>query len=730
MNYSPFQSPDVWKSALLTLPDTSYFELMRSVFGNVKTPFNKQRLVEDLAVFLSRKEIQETVALYIDETDAKIIAAIATLEEPAPGELETFFAGEFSYGELHSILLNLEERLILYRYQSKDARGREVRHISLNPLLEPILVPIIADKGSLFPSQPLDDSGTALDDTALDDTALDDTALDDTALDDRLLAALFAFAAGETEFFKAEGGIRKKILDDGRNFFPGLDLESLIGGLQALGLLQQHEEGLAGGLAIDESKLRYFKGLSFTARREYIAAGICIDKNPPKTPQGAYSRGRLQTLVRLIHTVLDTLRPDRQYPKSTLKRIADILERGGIERANPYGRPWAASWGADTGVVSAPGVFDTMLEALQIVGLLGALTPGEAEGRYVRYPPREAKPSDADSASSAVIAMDTAFSCILYPEICFEDALELASFSMVRETGTTVRFEMTRESVVRGFDRGLDADTMLSLLDRLSLNQVEQNLRWTLKDWETRYAGVSLYQGLVLTLAEDRRYLAEAEPVASLVARTVAPGVYLLSASERAGAIQTLHRAGIDIVAQPSTVTDAVSGEWRSPYPAPESAKPYKLFPEADAELSSRSTEKAEQYKERFRTSLGGLSLTKAERDELTARIERRLILNESQLVGISVRYEKLEARGLDYVGKTSIAKQAITAKQLIEIMWANPDGAINRVVGKPEALEKSGGDTLLVLTPVPGGTPDDVIRLPLGKISLLRRIKQSIFGE
>jgi hypothetical protein len=210
--------------------------------------------------------------------------------------------------------------------------------------------------------------------------------------------------------------------------------------------------------------------------------------------------------------------------------------------------------------------------------------------------------------------------------------------------------------------------------------------------------------------------------------------VYLLSANEKAGAVQALHKAGIDIIAQPSPVQGAGIGERHSPYPPLGSTPRYSgenLFPET-SDYSPRNMEKAEQYKERFRASLGKLSLTKGERDELAARIERRLILNESQLAGVSVRYEKLEARGLDYVGKTSIAKQAIASKQLIEITWSNPDGAMIRVIGTPEALEKSGGETLLVLNPVPQGTlvPGELIRLPLGKIGLLRRIKQSIFGE
>jgi hypothetical protein len=289
---------------------------------------------------------------------------------------------------------------------------------------------------------------------------------------------------------------------------------------------------------------------------------------------------------------------------------------------------------------------------------------------------------------------------------------------------------------------------MITLLDRLSGNRLDQNLHWTMKDWEARYSGVSLYQGIVLTLSEDRQYLAEAEPVASLISRTLLPGVYLLSVAEKTGAIQALHKAGIDIIAQPpqpiasfpgtSGIAEntAFRGDRHSPYP-PQSV--FCFHPNGfrldlspgnavhHTEILCPNEEKKEQYKDRFRSALEKLSITKGERDELAARIERRLILNESQLVGVSVRYEKLEARGLDYVGKTSIAKQAITSKQLIEIMWSNQDGEMNRVIGIPEAMEKSGGETLLVLNPVP---PGGVIRLPLGKISLLRRIKQSIFGE
>jgi hypothetical protein len=91
MNDSIFRSVEFWKSALLTMPDNSFFELLRSVFGKIKTPFNKQQLLKDLEIFLLREDIQKTIAAYIDENDSKIIAAVSLFGEAVPGDLEDSF---------------------------------------------------------------------------------------------------------------------------------------------------------------------------------------------------------------------------------------------------------------------------------------------------------------------------------------------------------------------------------------------------------------------------------------------------------------------------------------------------------------------------------------------------------------------------------------------------------------------------------------------------------------
>ncbi|MDR2617959.1 MAG: hypothetical protein LBC62_03720 [Treponema sp.] len=691
---SCFRPVEEWKSALMTLQDSNFFELMRSIFGNIKTPFNKQRLMDDLFALLSREEIRQTIAGYIDKQDHKIIAAVALLREPEHKDLERFFSGELAYAELHSLLLNLEERLILYQVNDGESR-----RLALNPVLEPVLAPFIAKSGVLFPSQAAKDGDEGKKGPAF-------------IADGRILAALFAFISEEEEFFKTEGGIRKKVIDEGKQFFQSLDLNLAAGALQQLGLFRAEGERFVP----ETGRIRDFACLNPRERREYWAAGIYLYLTGSGDEGFGLSRNRIQAAASFIRRFCGALDQKRRYPGTTLRRIAEILQQ------ESFSGPGAWRYGLLD--AKAQPVFEPLLDALGKTGML------VENGNYWKAPSFSSP--GAETAEGAAIVMNSSFSFVLYPEISFADALALSAFCSV--TGTTgTSLELTRSSAVRGFNQGIDSEAMMELLKRLSLNRLGDNLEWTLKDWESRYSAVSLHQGVVLTLAGDRRYLAEAEPVASLIRKTLAPGVYLLDADESGEAVAALKKAGVDIIAQPSGQAE------RKKTPKPNSGV-FSAFPsldglEAPLFLSGTSPggtvkkQPAQSIQEKFLTRLKGMRLSKAERDELEARIERRLVLTESQLEGASVKYEKLEARGLDYVGKTVIAKQAIASGSLLEVTWPRPGGGTNTTTGIPSALEKKEGESVLILKPL-SQEEDREIRLPLGKISLLRRIKQSIFGE
>jgi hypothetical protein len=325
----------------------------------------------------------------------------------------------------------------------------------------------------------------------------------------------------------------------------------------------------------------------------------------------------------------------------------------------------------------------------------------------------------------------------------------------------------------------MNAAFMLRILEKMSLNRLDKNVGWTLSDWEKRYSGVSLYQGIVLCLAPDMRYLAgtggsgepliagdpdyipnieppvSAGPLAPFVKRVLAPGVYLLSASGKDEIFDALEKAGVSIIAQPKETMKSSGYAPRHPVFPPLANEVFynpafvQLNPGAD-QAPEINLEQSESIKERFRRILKGKHLPKPEFDELTARIERSMIVSESQLESVSVKYEKLEARGLDYTGKVAIAKQAASSGSVVEVFRSHADGSNKKILGVPEKLEKSSGEIVLVLKvlyekdktdeapesemPVKAEgqekNPDPSVKIPLGKISLIRRIKQSIFEE
>lgn len=710
MNWSGFRSVDEWKAALSMLPDGPFFDLMRGYLGTIKTPFSKQKLLDDLSSLLSRSDIQHLLSSYIDETDRLVIAAIAVLNEPAPSELALFFEGDFSFAELHAILLNLEERLLVYRYTDKDQH-----RLALNPVLRPVLEPVTQNRQILFPCMPLEDEPH------------DKAAVSHSIPADFLLAAFLSFVYSRPDLLKISGELKKKYREEAVRLLPGIDIESLMGALLNLGLLREEDNSIVP----DDERNTAFSRLDRMDRALYLTAGRLYHTVHPAGESRRLSRERLQSWAVLIRSFLEKLDPGFCYPESSIFRIMDIVERS----CAPSRRRWDAHTNPLYELRSGmePLAFrKALVSALCSDGLLQHDPDG-----YSLVP----VPLGTPDAGHKVLVMDAAFSCIVYPEIDFQDLLVLIRFCSLKELGRTMHLEITRDSAVHGFNSSQDAESMIKLLTQLSGVPVDQSLRWSLDEWWKRYKGISLYKGMVLTLAADRRYIAEAEPLASLIRCTLAPGVYLLNVDDENEVIPALNKLGADIIALPQnndTALSESSGQ-RSVFQPLERRRervrahtvtkdPLKgvLADNSQAKLQL-DEDRIQKQIDHFTQLLEKKRLPRESHDELASRIERRLIVSEAQLVAEAVRFEKLEAKGLDYVGKVRVTEQAMTSGSLLEIFWRGSKGEPNRALGTPLALDKSGGELVLVLSPAPRG---EKLRLPLGKISLLRRIKRSIFGE
>jgi hypothetical protein len=700
-----FRSVEQWKTAVITLPDTQFFDLVRSILGNIQSPFNKQRLLDDLAAFLLKKDAQETIAAYIDEDDHKIIAAISVLNEPDLRELASFFSGEYTYAKTASLAINLEERLIVYGIGES---GR----LSLNPLLKKILMPFAADTEILFPYT----------------RAVDSKERPANVFDDVFLASFITLIAPEKHITRGDGAPHKILLRKIQRVFPvkGDEVKVFVSALRRIGLLTEDTFNYS------MKKLQDFAGLTEEERFEYCAAGLYIslteDAEIALSPQKNYIRH----VASIAASLLDALDTDKIYPAQTLRRLICVKRT-----AQSGGRcPGGAA------VLNKPLVPAVLLEAMEKTGLL---LKG-ADGYRKRMTGTGVRAGSIVDANDPVIAFNSLFSFVLLPEITFRNIISLAPFCEVAGGNGPVQFKLTQTSAVRGLNNGINGRTMFEILKKLSAARIDPALERTLDDWEKRYAEVVVVEGICVVLSEERRYMAQTELLAPHILLNPSPGVYLLDFTEKDEAVAALKKAGVEIVSAPRLPTKSASFLQKKAQPffvsfphqtaaaagqADRQASP-AVPPQADGSVYSS----AEEHKNRFRAMLDGLNSARLEREELAARIDRKLVISPAQLNGDFMRYEKREACGLDYAGKLALAKQALLSNEILEIITQDAGGTEKYIRGTPLALEKTDNETILSVKLLDQNEFDDnttasgCIKVSMGKIRVIRRVKRSIFAR
>ena len=128
-----------WKEAFSSLPDKQFFNTVRLYLGEVKTPYNKQKLIEALSSFLRKKEIQQNVVSLLCAQDRQIVSCINYVPNMTEVKLADLFRGSDVAPLLHERLVNLEERLSVFRY-----RNERDGVYGVNPLLDDEIASVVS----------------------------------------------------------------------------------------------------------------------------------------------------------------------------------------------------------------------------------------------------------------------------------------------------------------------------------------------------------------------------------------------------------------------------------------------------------------------------------------------------------------------------------------------------------------------------------------------------------
>lgn len=654
-----------WRRLMLTLPDSLFFDIVRNYTGTFRTPFNKHTLIKRLEAFFLREETMERIFAFISPRDAEVLEAVRFFGEPPLKTILLFFGREEGERDLRHELLNLEYRLLVIT----DSEEEE-RKLRLNPLLRDDLEERALGPEVLFPSRPAEKTFDSL-----------------PWLQDTTVVGFLAFFDQNRTVLKSDGSLKKRPSDRLNECFPGIFAPTPAGrrgdmcirALRSLGLLLREGENLVP----QWNKLDRFVKLPRKDRLCYYWS---------RAIQGRVNQG--VRYAELMKGVIDGLVPGRNYPRASLLRfITGMYMKHGLPGPDPK---------QFIGLLSALGIVEDREEGLQITSKL-----------FVE-----------ETDSPETVLFQPNMQITVKPEAPPAYLIPAARSADLQRADLYIQFEIHKGSFNRILRAGWSAEDFIKTFDKAG-SGIPANLKALLAEWEQEYRRVQLFDGIVLTVAEEVRHLVEHDSgVRRWIRHTVAPGVYLFSREEYRQWSRALEKAGIE---QLPAITTA------APYKAGEEKNGGAAFPGLRALTGPLKPKvKGNQknpgpYEEELYKALSGLSVDRDTEKELSARIKRRVILFPEQLdTDILAAFGKCEAKGLDFMGKVRIIEQTMqSGREILEIIERTSEGGPRRYFLTPVRLDKTGKELTLIALTLPERKE---LRLEVRKLSLVRRLKSALF--
>jgi hypothetical protein len=658
-----------WKGTLLTLSDDSFFELMRNYLGELSTPFNKHDLIGRLDAFLRREDVQSAILALIDDEDQRLLTAISVLGEPPVEELFDFFEQELSYLDLHYLLMNLEDRLLVYRNTQSD-------RIEFVPAVAELLRANIIAPEALFPSEK------------------SEPPTPESCVNDPALAAVISYLLDHPNILKMDGSLKKRAREEISKLFGG-EVELFISALKALrcvGVLV----GEADELRLLPRRMRELARLPRSARLALVWGAEAFED----------ARSG-ETIVDMTHRAMSVLEEGRAYSPAVVARLVQIGEGPDVRRRSVDMAEWLSGMRARKVLIE---VGEELL----------AVNPRARE--LVETP-----------AKNDQLTIEANFDMTLGPEAGLSSGIIAATLGHIRRFDIVSHFELAKTALARSLRAGVDLEELLEAVGPKLPQNVAMSLETWKTEYSSieLHEGVVLVvrEDRRLVIEHDPEissildrtlapgvYLVAKERLSALEEALARSGVEMLPHLE--SPISDARRAPElpRELGQPSlfSASDEIPGSLGA----------------AERPGSSRKRRKellvdGEAIGEALREQLETMDAAEDKREEIAVRIARKLIVVPEQINPRIVRAEKAEARGLDYVGKVRLIEQSLRAGGFfLEVFVRGANGEPQRTVLKPTRLDRRGSNLWLLGTEIPG---DRELEVNVSKISLVRRLRGTL---
>lgn len=688
------------------LPDDSFFNIIRLYLGDVKTPYNKQRLIQQLASFIREKNNLNNMLSLLDNFDLTVLTAISVISNANQKSIVEFFSTSYSIADIYTKLLNLTERLLIYS-EKNPFTGTE--SLKINPLLIEELTPLLNIK------------------RVLPDCINCSFSTDDIfTISPNFLAAFISYIKVYGCSCKNDGTLKKNHLTKLNEIFPGKTdcLQLIFTAFSNLGIIYEGKKSFE----FNKGKLKNFSQLSEIKQYAFICAAA----------SSRLSRDGLKKEAQLLVDTLSSV-PDGGFTKEILLRLA-FLVGSRIDDGPAFGSKSrftkmleaakATNTSSEEGL-QALNVFERMMDNAITLGLFTKIgTDKNDKDIFICNQEIKNKIENENNFSIEnlpVLNIDSTFTVTLMPGLKLSQLLPLTSIFVIRSNNIVSEFEINKASISTAFDEGLNPEAISAQLLQYTNYDLPQNLQITIEDWFNSYASAMIYNGYILKVSKDNVSLVENNPkICHLIKEKLADGIYLLSITNEAELAGFMKDSSLDFMG--NIRTSAVYSEVES-FPALRPTHPLLIQKNENLENKNGNEELTLQLV----SALEQMNLSKQSKENLLNKIHNKKILSQSQLYTTSTRIEILETDGMDYAGKIHLIEAAIENSELIEIQIPSStmeNGLTKFVsfVGRPLHLIKNEGEVLLSFKAESDFTPEemnnDSITLSVSRITYLKRLR------
>lgn len=700
----------LWRESFLFLEENHFFEIMKMYLGEIKTPYNKQKLIANLEGFLHKKENLVAIKSFLSDDELEIISAVVFIPDVTEEKLSSFFKNTFTYSFLYEKLLNLEERLILFKTKNENSSQGDSFVIKFNPLLEDTLFDLI-NINRLLPQ--------------IEFTKTEKPA---ARIKPELISCFISYILENPNIAKQDGTLKKYSLQNIPVLFGDEKekIEILYKAFLNLGILKE----TGHGAEVDWSKFSDFLNLSFAEQTVYITISSCSH----------LSRESLRLHSQIFVDTVKNL-SDRVFTLDLFLRTGFLVSAASFDSSSEgsfktsrfakiiqEGRLRLSEHNSDAVTVSTSGALERMFEAAVSLGIIyisGTTKDGSKDSETV-YSVSDflAAPEQCSENLSGMLRIDSSLAVSLMPGFALRDIVPLSKFMSLKKYDKVSEFLISRQSIMRGFDIGLSAKEILQILTERTLYEIPETLKVQIEEWNSSYSSASFYKGFVLKVDGKAALAAQHNSVLSPHIHTViAPGIFLLDVNDDAEAVSLIKKSGLDFIGKIKSVKEEnrtagffnLKLNGKKNFGCSGFETPSEIIPKKDS---------AEIEKELF-LKLEQMELDESQKENLELRIEHKVIVNPAQLNSSILRLEKSNANAMDYAGKIYVFEQALANEEKIELRFAKDSKKELSVFGKPVGIRKQSDDVFVQLLLV----PENVVKeFSLGKAQFIKRIKKTIY--